>query len=83
MSAFTCIGCKEKFSSLTNFEAHRVGDHAISIGENRRRCKTTEEIMRSGYLLKNGIWRKRLTENDIYKLSLLNKARKILPATTA
>ena len=47
-----CRGCGQYFNSNTAFESHRTGKY----GEDRR-CKTTEEIIASGYRVnKDGYW---------------------------
>lgn len=47
-----CSGCKEYFNSVSAFEAHRTGKFGVD-----RRCKTKQEMLDSGMLLKpDGFW---------------------------
>jgi hypothetical protein len=48
-----CSGCGEEFSSLGNFDKHRVGNHALDWPEHEhgRRCLDTEELRGLGFAL--------------------------------
>lgn len=46
-----CASCHETFTGTSAGDKHRVGDHAISVGPNRRRCLTVAEMA------KKGLWR--------------------------
>lgn len=41
-------GCHETFSGETAGNMHRVGGHAVSLGPNRRRCLTADEMLAKG-----------------------------------
>jgi len=45
---YQCSGCDKCFASKGPFFKHRVGDHEVKEGPNRRRCMTTEETEASG-----------------------------------
>jgi hypothetical protein len=67
--SFDCIGCKQQFNSLGLFERHRVGDHTIWEGNNRRRCLTVEEMQsRKWEPNKYGKWVDRSKENNWFKV---------------
>jgi hypothetical protein len=46
-----CGGCHTDFTSLRLFDAHRVGDHALTWPEheNGRRCRDAEEMTEKGW----------------------------------
>jgi hypothetical protein len=46
-----CGACRQDFTSLRLFEAHRVGDHALDWPEhdNGRRCLDIEEMQAKGW----------------------------------
>lgn len=47
-----CQGCKQYFNSNGAFEKHRIGQHGVD-----RRCMTTDEMEKSGMLLRpDGFW---------------------------
>lgn len=52
-----CPECHETFSGTSSGDRHRVGDHAVSVGPDRRRCLTADEMVGKG-LVRNerGIW---------------------------
>lgn len=41
-------GCHQSFTGTTAGDMHRTGDHAVSVGPNRRRCLTAEEMEARG-----------------------------------
>ena len=43
-----CTACCHTFTGTTAGDLHRVGDHAVSVGPNRRRCLTVEEMEARG-----------------------------------
>jgi len=43
-----CTECHKTFTSTRAGDMHRTGDHAVSVGPNRRRCLTTEEMLAKG-----------------------------------
>lgn len=44
----TVAGCHRTFSSTRAGDMHRTGDHAVTFGPDRRRCKTDDELVKSG-----------------------------------
>lgn len=53
-----CPACHETFTSTAAGDAHRVGDHAIRTGPDRRRCLTVAEMDASKKVHRNerGQW---------------------------
>jgi hypothetical protein len=47
-----CAECAEMFSSVSVFDAHRVGQFR----KHNRRCLTHEEMVEKGFILVNGYW---------------------------
>lgn len=43
-----CAACHETFTGTSSGDRHRAGDHAISLGPDRRRCLTPEEMRAKG-----------------------------------
>lgn len=43
-----CPACHETFTSTSSGDRHRVGDHAVSVGLDRRRCLTADEMRARG-----------------------------------
>lgn len=43
-----CTVCHETFTGATSGDMHRVGDHAITEGPDRRRCLTAVEMGEKG-----------------------------------
>lgn len=43
-----CPVCCQSFTGTTAGDMHRVGDHAITVGPDRRRCLTVEEMEARG-----------------------------------
>lgn len=43
-----CLECHETFTGTTSGDRHRVGDHALTTGPDRRRCLTAEEMRGKG-----------------------------------
>ena len=43
-----CCACGETFTGTTAGDMHRVGDHAISVGPDRRRCLRLFEMVDKG-----------------------------------
>lgn len=43
-----CDGCHETFTGSTAGDRHRVGDHAVFVGPDRRRCLAAEEMRAKG-----------------------------------
>lgn len=43
-----CPECHETFTGTTSGDRHRVGDHALTTGPDRRRCLTAEEMRGRG-----------------------------------
>lgn len=52
-----CPECHETFTGTTAGDRHRTGDHAVSVGPNRRRCRNVVEMLGLG-MVKNarGQW---------------------------
>lgn len=48
-----CRGCGADFSSLKNFDRHRIGNHALNWPEHEhgRRCLDAEELGELGFVL--------------------------------
>lgn len=40
-----CTVCHKSFSSTAPGDMHRTGEHGVTEGPNRRRCRTTEEML--------------------------------------
>lgn len=52
-----CTVCHLTFSGTTAGDKHRVGDHAVFVGPDRRRCLTVEEMWAKGMTQnKRGVW---------------------------
>jgi hypothetical protein len=52
-----CTACHETFSGTTAGDRHRVGEHSIPIGPNRRRCLTPDEMRDKGMSQNvRGVW---------------------------
>lgn len=68
-----CSTCHESFSCTAAGDKHRVGDHAVSFGPDRRRCLTETEMLARGMARNSkGVWmtpsqeaRERLREGRI------------------
>lgn len=43
-----CLACHSTFSGTTAGDMHRTGDHAVSSGPSRRRCRTADEMLAKG-----------------------------------
>ena len=43
-----CTECHQTFTGTTAGDRHRVGDHAVSIGSDRRRCLSADEMRGKG-----------------------------------
>lgn len=43
-----CTECHETFSGSTSGDRHRIGEHHITHGPDRRRCRTPEEMRKLG-----------------------------------
>ncbi|HET6914503.1 MAG TPA: hypothetical protein VFH56_00285 [Acidimicrobiales bacterium] len=43
-----CCPCGETFSGATAGDLHRTGDHAVSVGPDRRRCLSVDEMLEKG-----------------------------------
>lgn len=43
-----CPSCHETFTGTTSGDMHRTGKHHISVGPDRRRCLTVEEMRAKG-----------------------------------
>lgn len=51
-------GCHETFGSTIAGDLHRTGEHAISTGPDRRRCRDRAEMIEAGlHQDSKGIWR--------------------------
>lgn len=48
-----CMVCHETFTNTLAGDRHRIGDHALVTGPNRRRCRTAVEMLKAG-LIQNG-----------------------------
>lgn len=48
-----CTRCCQTFTGQSAGDLHRTGDHAVSVGPNRRRCLTVEEMEERG-MARNG-----------------------------
>jgi hypothetical protein len=66
-----CISCNKTFSSVGNFDRHRVGKHGGS-GSDARRCMTESEMLADGMRLVDGVW-KGETLSDAQKAKLFAK----------
>lgn len=52
-----CAGCHETFTGTSAGDKHRVGDHSVSFGPDRRRCLTVAEMLAKGMARnKRGHW---------------------------
>lgn len=52
-----CTVCHETFAGTVAGDMHRVGDHGVKTGPNRRRCLTVDEMEAKGMKLgKLGYW---------------------------
>lgn len=49
----TVAGCHRTFSSTRAGDMHRTGDHAKTFGPDRRRCKTDDEMNKSGLVARD------------------------------
>lgn len=53
----TVSSCHQSFTGTTAGDMHRVGDHALSTGPNRRRCLSETEMLAKGMAQNaRGIW---------------------------
>ena len=43
-----CPSCHETFTGSTSGDMHRVGDHAVFEGPDRRRCLSVDEMAEKG-----------------------------------
>lgn len=43
-----CPACHETFTGTTSGDRHRVGDHNVFVGPDRRRCLTPAEMVEAG-----------------------------------
>lgn len=43
-------GCHKTFSSSRAGDMHRTGDHAVTFGPDRRRCRTADEMLKVGLI---------------------------------
>lgn len=43
-----CPACHETFTGTSAGDKHRTGDHATSVGPDRRRCLTVDEMLEKG-----------------------------------
>lgn len=43
-----CVECHQTFTGNTSGDRHRVGDHTVSTGPDRRRCLTAAEMLDKG-----------------------------------
>lgn len=48
-----CCACHQSFTCTRAGDMHRVGDHAVSSGPNRRRCLSVDEMTTRG-MVQNG-----------------------------
>lgn len=58
-----CVACHRTFSNTTNGDRHRTGQHHLSTGPDRRRCRTEDELLEVGLhptVTSNGsiVWRR-------------------------
>lgn len=52
-----CTECHETFSGSSAGDRHRVGDHAVFAGPDRRRCLTADEMRARGMEQnRRGVW---------------------------
>ena len=57
-----CAGCGEVFCGVAPFDDHRVGEHGVREGPNRRRCLTPAEMAARGLpRCRMGRWSARLS----------------------
>jgi hypothetical protein len=69
-----CSACGATFSSLTGFDAHRVGTPVNVHPDYGRSCLTAEQIAAKGYVLTaKGVWAKPLTPEQAAKLKALKR----------
>lgn len=60
-----CTGCCQTFTGQSAGDMHRTGDHAVSVGPNRRRCLTVEEMEERGMAQNGkGHWMTRARETE-------------------
>lgn len=52
-----CPECHQTFTGTSAGDKHRTGDHAVSTGPDRRRCRTVEEMLEV-WMTQNrrGVW---------------------------
>jgi hypothetical protein len=48
-----CTSCHETFTNTVAGDRHRTGEHGVTTGARRRRCKTVLEMLTAG-LIRNG-----------------------------
>ena len=52
-----CPSCHQTFTGSTAGDMHRVGDHAVFEGPDRRRCLTADEMTEKGMTQNDrGVW---------------------------
>jgi hypothetical protein len=52
-----CTVCHQTFSGTTAGDRHRVGDHAVFVGPDRRRCLSADEMRAKGMEQNaRGVW---------------------------
>ncbi|GAB2589183.1 FDXHR family putative zinc-binding protein [Microlunatus antarcticus] len=52
-----CTSCHESFSNAFAGDRHRIGDHGVKVGPDRRRCRTADEMLEAGLVLNaRGCW---------------------------
>jgi hypothetical protein len=60
-----CPACKEKFTALSGFDAHRVGSHTAAHPHYGRSCLTPEQLRAKGYVLGARGWGIPLTQEQL------------------
>ena len=63
-----CKVCHESFDGTRPGDAHRVGDHGLTTGPDRRRCRTSDEMRAVGLWQDDrGAWHGRATKTGEQK----------------
>jgi hypothetical protein len=52
-----CTACHQTFGGTTAGDLHRVGQHGVTEGPDRRRCLNAQEMLAKGLVLNDrGLW---------------------------
>jgi hypothetical protein len=52
-----CRACGQRFSTVRNFDRHRVGRYEVGAPGYGRRCLSVSEIAKTGLIVRDGEWR--------------------------